>query len=25
MGALASNPVGWAIGAGLLAKKLKLF
>jgi hypothetical protein len=25
MGALASNPVGWAIGAGLLAKKLKIF
>ena len=25
MGALASNPIGWAIGAGLLAKKLKLF
>jgi hypothetical protein len=24
MGALASNPVGWAIGAGLLAKKLKI-
>jgi hypothetical protein len=25
MAALASNPVGWAIGAGLLAKKLKIF
>ena len=25
MGALASNPIGWVIGAGLLAKKLKLF
>jgi len=25
MAALASNPVGWVIGAGLLAKKLKIF
>jgi hypothetical protein len=25
MSALASNPIGWAVGAGLLAKKLKLF
>jgi hypothetical protein len=25
MAALASNPIGWAIGAGLLAKQLKIF